>query len=88
MRMAAESLSNSDSYLGAKYRKFRGRMEGPKAVKAMARHLACLIYRLVTKGQEYVDRGAAYFEKKRSERELVGLKRKAAELGMKLIPVS
>jgi hypothetical protein len=54
----------------------------------MAHYLACLVYRMLTKGQEYVDRGAAYFEKKRSEREIVGLKRKAAELGMKLVPVS
>jgi transposase len=88
LRMSAQGLSKSDSYLGARYRRLRGRMEGKKAVKAMARHLACLVYRMLTKGQEYVDRGAAYFEKKRSEREIVGLKRKAGELGMKLVPAS
>lgn len=87
LRMAAEALSRSDSYLGARYRRLRGRMEGEKAVKAMARYLACLVYRLVTKGQDYVDRGAAYFENKRSQRELISLNRKAAELGMRLIPV-
>ena len=86
LRMAAESLSNSDSYLGARYRKYRGRMEGKKTVKTMAHYLACLVYRLLTKGQEYVDRGAAYFEKKRTEREMVSLKRKAAKLGMQLVP--
>jgi transposase len=88
LRMAAESLSDSRSYLGAQYRRFRGRMEGPKAVKTMARRLACLVYRLLTKGQEYVDRGAAYFEEKRQERELMGLTRKAAELGLRLVPVA
>jgi transposase len=87
LRMAAESLSRSDAYLGARYRRLRGRKEGKKAVKAMARHLACLVYRLLTKGQDYVDRGAAYFEKKRTEREIVGLQRKAAEHGMRLVPV-
>jgi hypothetical protein len=51
----------------------------------MARYLACLVYRLVTHGQDYIDRGAAYFERKRTEREIVGLKRKATELGMKLV---
>ena len=70
LRMAAESLSRSDSYLGARYRRLRARMEGQEAVKAMAHYLACLVYRLLTKGQEYFDRGAAYFEKKRSQREL------------------
>jgi len=88
LRMAAESLSRSDSYLGARYRRFRGRMDGRKAVKAMAHYLARLVYRLLTKGQDYIDRGAAYFENKRAEREIVGLKRKAAELGMQLVPVA
>jgi transposase len=87
LRMAAESLSHSDSYLGARYRRYRGRMEGPAAVKAMAHYLARLVYRLMTKGQQYVDRGAAYFERQRSERDMVGLQRRAAEHGMKLVPV-
>jgi transposase len=86
LRMAAETLIRSESYLGARYRRLRGRKEGRCAVKAMARHLACLIYRLLTKGQQYVDRGVAYFERQRSQRDLIGLQRKAAEHGMKLVP--
>jgi transposase len=88
LRMAAESLSRSDSYLGARYRQLRGRMEGTKAIKAMARYLACLVYRLVTRGHEYVDRGAAYYEHKRADRDMTYLKRKAAQLGMKLVPAA
>lgn len=86
LRMAAESLWHSDSYLGARYRQLRGRMEGEKAVKAMAHYLACLVYRMLTKGQEYVDRGAAYYEGKRAARDLNYLKRKATELGFQLVP--
>ena len=63
-------------------------MDGKRAVKAMAYYLTCPIYRLFTKGQQYVDHGAAYFEKKRTEREICSLIRKAAELGMKLVPTS
>ena len=88
LRMAAESLSRSDSYLGARYRKYRARMEGPQAVKAMAHVLARLIYRLLTKGQEYVDRGAAYFEKKNHQRALLALQRKAIDFGMQLVPIT
>ena len=33
----------------------------------MARYLACLVYRLLTKGPAWVDRGAAYYESKREE---------------------
>ena len=85
LRMAAESLSHSDSYLGARYRHLRARLDGLKAVKAMARYLACLVYRLLTKGQAWVDRGSAEYERKRKERERVALQRKAAQMGMRLV---
>jgi transposase len=88
LRNAAEALTRSDSYLGARYRHFTARLEGLKGVKAMAHYLACLVYRLITKGPAWVDRGAAYFENKRRERELVGLHRKAAAAGMKLVPLA
>jgi transposase len=88
LRMAAESLWHSDSYLGARYRRLRGRMEGEKAIKAMTHYLARLVYRLVTKGQEYVDRGAAHYERQRAQRDLTHLQRKAAELGLKLVPTA
>jgi hypothetical protein len=54
----------------------------------MARYLACLIYRLLTNGQVWVDRGEAYFEQKKSEREMLSLQRKAKAMGMQLIPVA
>lgn len=88
LRMAAQSLCRSDSYLGARYRRLRARLDGPVAVKAMARYLACLVYRLVTKGQAYVDRGAAHYERKRQERERLALERRASHLGLKLVPVT
>jgi hypothetical protein len=55
-RIAAQSLVRSVSYLGARYRYLRAKLGGLKAVKAMARVLACLFYRLVTKGQLWIDR--------------------------------
>jgi transposase len=88
LRNAAQTLTRSDSYLGARYRQLRARLGGLKANKAMARYLACLIYRLLTKGAAWVDRGAAYYESKREERELQALQRKAAAKGMRLVPVA
>jgi transposase len=88
LRMAAQSLSRSNSYLGARYRRLRARLDGPVAIKAMARYLACLVYRVVTKGQAYVDRGASHYEAKRQEREHVALQRRAANLGFKLVPAA
>jgi transposase len=88
LRMAAQSLSRSKSYLGARYRRLRARLDGPVAIKAMARYLACLIYRLVTQGQVYVDRGAAHYEQKRQERERLALERRASTLGLQLVPAA
>jgi transposase len=85
-RMAAESLKASQSYLVARYRSLRGRLGAPKAIKAMARYLACLIYRMLMKGQDWVDRGAAYYEQRRQQRELIHLEQKAKALGLQLVP--
>jgi len=84
--MAAESLKNSQSYLGARYRSLRGRLGAPKAIKAMARYLACLVYRMLMKGQDWVDRGATYYEQRRRQRELTRLQQKAKALGLQLVP--
>jgi len=86
LRMAAEALKDSQSYLGARFRSLRGRLGAPKAIKAMARYLACLIYRTLMKGQDWVDRGAAYYEQRRQQRELIHLERKAKALGLQLVP--
>jgi len=85
-RMAAQSLVRSESYLGARYRYLRAKLGGLKAAKAMARVLACLFYRLVTKGQLWVDRGAEEFERRRQQRDLASLQRKAHSLGLQLVP--
>jgi transposase len=89
LRLAATSLLESDTYLGARYRHLRRRLPTCKAaVKAMARHLAVLIHRLLTHGQAWIDRGAAQFERKRLERELATLHAKAKAQGFVLVPIA
>ena len=85
LRTAASTLLRSDSCLGARFRSLRTRRGAPKAIKAMARYLACLIYRMFTHGQAWVDRGAQEFENKRAQRELSALRRKTAAHGFKLV---
>jgi transposase len=87
-RMAAQSLVRSESYLGARYRYFRAKLGGLKAVKAMARYLACLYYRLLTRGQIWVDRGTQEFNRRSQERELAALQRKARKHGLQLVPAA
>jgi len=88
LRMAASTLDRSDSYLGARFRSWCIRLGKPKAIKAMAAHLARLFYRMLTRGQVWVDRGAQEFEKRRQAREQINLERRAKALGLRLVPVS
>ena len=88
LKMAAMSLWHSQSALGAYYRRLCSRMDKPRANTATAHKLARLIYFMLTKGQDYVDRGEAYFEERHRERALLSLKRKAAGLGLQLVPAS
>jgi transposase len=89
LRMGATSLLNSHSYLGARYRHLRRKAKGPAvAVKAMARYLAVLVYRLMTKGQAWVDEGEARFERKRDQREMAALEAQARARGLQLVPFS
>jgi transposase len=88
LRLAARSLFRSESYLGAKFRKLRARRGAPKAIKGMARYLGCLVYRILTKGQAWVDRGTKHFEEKNRQREINELQRKAEALGLQLSPAA
>jgi len=89
LRTAATTLLKSDSYLGARYRNLRRQLPSfAAAVKAMGRYLAVLIYRLLTQGEAWVDRGATRFERRRTEQELASLNFKARAKGFKLIPIT
>jgi hypothetical protein len=54
----------------------------------MARYQAVLVYRLLTHGEAWVDRGAATFERRRTERELASLHSRAFAKGFKLVPIT
>jgi transposase len=84
LRNAASTLLRSDTYLGAQYRRLRAKIGAPKAIKAMANRLARIIYRLLKYGQQYVDKGAEFYQEKYRDQQIKMLTKKAAELGMRL----
>ena len=86
LRLAAQSLHRSKSYLGAKYRRLRSRLDGPVAVTAMAHLLARLIYRLLRYGTQYHDKGVEHYERKYRETQMKWLKKQAALLDLQLVP--
>jgi transposase len=85
LKIAATSLTQSDTYLGAQFRRLRRRRGAPVAIKAMAAKLARLIYRMLRYGMQYVDRGAQVYEEQYRRRQVIFLKRKAAELGLQVV---
>ena len=84
LRQAASTLIHSKSYLGAQYRRLRTRLGAPKAITAMARKLACLFYRLLKYGQEYVDKGQQYYEARHREQQVRSVIKRAHQLGLQV----
>src|SRR5262245_15492580 len=86
LRMAAQALGRTQSPLGQFYRRIKGRLGGKGAVTATAHKLACLVYRMLKYGSEYVRQSLAEYEAKQKERSERVLRKKAAALGYALVP--
>lgn len=87
LKMAAMSLSHSDSALGAFYRRLCSRMDKPRANTATAHKLARMVYFMLTRGQAYVDQGQQRYEEQQRQRSVAALKRRAAALGFQINPL-
>jgi transposase len=85
-RLAARSLSNSKSALGAFYRRLRARIGAPKAITATAYKIAKLFYRMLKTKCPYQDVGQAAYDERFRARRLRSLQRMATELGFNLVP--
>lgn len=85
-RLAAMTIGRLDSWLGASYRRLKGRLGAPKAITAIARKLAILFYRSVKAGVAVQRLSAQDYEQAHKERTLKNLRRRAARLGFVLTP--
>jgi transposase len=86
--MVAQSLAKSkDIALGGFYRRLRGRRGGPVAIKAVARKLAIWVWRLMVKGEDFVEKGLAHYAEQVQKTKEAALRRLAKELGQQLVPV-
>ena len=88
LRMAATTLRLSQSYLGAQFRRFRGKLGAPKAITTMAAKLTRLIYRMLKYGQAYVDQGAVFYEEKFRQEQIKRITKQAARQGFSLVPMA
>ena len=87
LRMAAMTARSSQTFIGAKHRARLARKDKPVAITATARELACLIYLMVTRGEEYVEQGMEAYEKRRLNRTFANLGRRAKQLGYQLVQI-
>jgi transposase len=86
LRMAAQSLHRSQSYLGQYFRRMRARLGTPAAITAAAHKLARVLYHLITTRQPYDESIFAVIEQRAHQRQFLMLKKRATALGFELRP--
>jgi transposase len=86
LRLGASTLHRSQTYLGAQYRRLRTKLGAPKAITAMAHRLARLVYRVLKYDQQYIDKGAEYYEQRNRQQQIEFVRKKGAQLGLQVTP--
>lgn len=87
--MVAQSLIRSkDIALGGFYRRLAARRGGLVATKAVARKLAAWFWRVMVKGEDYVEKGLTHYAEQVRKTKEAALKRLAKELGRELVPAT
>jgi len=86
LRQAAQTLSHSQSALGAFYRRMRAKHGATKANVIAARKLACHIYHMLKTKLPYQDPGPEHYTEQQRQSELKRLQHKAHLLGYSLQP--
>ena len=87
LRMAAQALHPSQTFLGEYYRRMRARLGAPKAITAAAHKLARIVYHLLTTRQPYDESIFVQEEIRFRQRKERRLRAQAHELGFQLVPV-
>ena len=87
LRMAAQGLHRSQSFLGDYFRRMKSRMGTPKAMTAVAHKLARIVYHLITTQHEYDASVFQHLEKRNQDRKRARLHVQAKELGFQIVPL-
>jgi len=87
LRLAAQTLARSRSYLGSFYRSMRARLGAPQAITATAHKLARILYHLLTTGTAYDETVFAQQQQKQTVRLHKRLSKQAQLLGLQLVPI-
>jgi transposase len=87
--LAAQAVSRSPhSAFGAFYRRLKSRLGPKQAIVATAHKIARTFYHMLKERTPFHDLGADEYERRAQERELANVRRRAAKLGMALVPTT
>jgi transposase len=65
----------------------KAKLGAPKAIVAMAHHLASLVYRMLRYGQSYVEKGIHHYELKFRLQRIKWLRREARSFNLQLVAI-
>ena len=85
LRLAAQTLTRSQSALGAFYRRKRSQLGPQKAVNAAAHKLARMIYFTLKYHRTYVDPGPDHYLQNHREKIIRAMQKRANQLGYQLV---
>lgn len=87
LRLAAQALHKSQTYLGEYFRRMKARLGPAKAITAVAHKLARIVYHMVTRQEEYDTTIFQDQERRVLDRRRNRICAQARELGLQLVPV-
>jgi len=87
-RQAAMGASRGQSVLGVFYRRIRAKHGPGVAIVATAHKIARIFYAMLKDRREYVSPDTTVYDAKQKERAIKHLKRKAAKLGLQVVPAA
>jgi len=84
-RLAAQSVSRTQSAFGAYFRRMRAKHGPQKAIVATAHKIARTVYAMLKHRKPFHDLGADEYDQREREREITRLQKHAAKLGLTLV---
>jgi len=80
-------LTSKQLALGSFGRRIRAKRGSGVAIKAIARKIACYYYRVMTKGEAFVEKGIQLYEAQQREQKRRYLEKMASKLNLQLLPI-
>lgn len=87
LRLAAQALHRSQTFLGEYFRRMKARLGAPKAITAVAHKLARIIYHMIIMQHEFDATIFHHQERQSQDRKRKRLLVQAKELGLQLVPL-